>query len=260
MEHFLVQPCKKMLSKNDVEVNMSSCTSENSSLKLSDPIWSPTTKELWILITCAVSSLVVALDATILVPVLPTLAVELNGTAIEAFWTGTAYLLSHAVLQPFLATLSDIFDRRELLVPSIFLFALGSVLCGIANDFILMLVGRVVQGIGGAGIIALSQIIFADLVPLRQRPKYFTMVLGAWAVGSLLGPLIGGLFVERATWRWCFWLNLPICGIALPMAIFFLGNLSRPPGDLLEKLRTVDWIGNVIFITSITWFLIAISW
>ena len=193
-------------------------------------------------------------------PVLPTLAVDLKGTAAEAFWTGTSYLLAHAVLQPFIASLSDVFGRRELLIPSILFFAVGSIICGLAHNFPVMLTGRVLQGFGGAGIITLSQLVYADLVPLRLRPKYFTMVLGAWALGSLLGPLVGGLFVEHVTWRWCFWLNLPVCTIALPMAVFFLGALSKPKTDLLTKLRTIDWLGNTLFLASLTSLLTAISW
>lgn len=165
-------------------------------------LWKPSKSEYMVMITMAVSSLMVALDATILVPALPVLATDLNGTAAEAFWTGTAYLLTHSVLQPCISTLSDIFGRRELLVPSISCFAIGSVLCGISKNFTIMLLGRVIQGIGGAGIITLSQTIFADLVPLRQRPKYFAMVLGAWAVGSVAGPLVGGVFVQKVSWRW----------------------------------------------------------
>lgn len=105
----------------------------------------------------------------------------------------------------------------------------------------------------------LSQLIFADIVPLRQRPRYFTMILGTWALGSVIGPLIGGAFVQKATWRWCFWLNLPICGVALPMAIFFV-TLTQPATDLATKLGRVDWFGNFLFIASLTSFLIAISW
>ncbi|KAJ9658089.1 hypothetical protein H2198_003927 [Neophaeococcomyces mojaviensis] len=221
--------------------------------------WKPTTGQLMVMVSMAISSLMVALDATILVSVLPTLAVDLNGTAAMAFWTGTSYLLTHAVLQPFIASLSDIFGRRELLIPSITFFAVGSIICGAAGNFTTMLAGRVVQGVGGAGIITLSQIIFADMVPLRFRPKYFNFVLGAWAVGSLLGPLIGGAFVEKATWRWCFYLNLPICGVALPMAFFFV-RLTVPATDLKTKLQSVDWIGNIFFIGGLTLFLIAISW
>lgn len=224
-------------------------------------IYSPTREHLLIMFTCAVSSLVVSLDSTILVPILPTLAIDLHGTAAQAFWTGTSYLLTHAVVQPFVAAISEIFGRRELLIPSIVFFAIGSVVCGVANTFVVMLVGRVVQGVGGAGIITLSQLLFADLVPLRQRPKYFSIVLIAWALGSVLGPLVGGLFVERSTWRWCFWLNLPICGVALLMAIwFFKLKFESTATDFKTKLKRADWLGNFLFITSLTSFLVAISW
>jgi len=75
-------------------------------------------------------------------------------------------------------------------------------MCGVAHGFPLLLGGRVVQGIGGGGVITLAQIVFADIVPLRQRPKYFAIVLAAWALGTVLGPYIGGLLVEKSTWRW----------------------------------------------------------
>lgn len=246
----LYQPCEC-----NIWVERHSSSSE-------EPLWSPTMAELWIMITLAVCSLVVALDGTILVSVLPVLATDLGGTTVETFWTGTSYLLAHSVLQPFIASLSDIFGRQELLVPSILFFIIGSIVCAVAHNFTTMLAGRVLQGVGGAGIITLAQIIFADMIPLRQRPKYFTLVLLAWALGSLLGPAVGGLFVERATWRWCFYLNLPILGIALPMALFFLRKfkVTGTEESLLSKLKSVDWIGNLLFIISTTWFLIAISW
>lgn len=182
----------------------------------------------------------------------------MHGTATEAFWAGTSYLLTSAVVQPFIAALSDIFGRRELLVPSIALFAIASIVCGVAQSFTTLFVGRVIQGIGGGGIITLAQIIYGDIVPLRQRPRYFALVLAAWAVGSLIGPIVGGAFVEGATWRWCFYINLPICGVALPMALFFV-NLHSERKSFLEKLRLVDWTGGFLFIASLTAFLVAIS-
>ena len=113
--------------------------------------------------------------------------------------------------QPFIAALSDIFGRKETLITSIVLFTLGTLLCApVAKNFTVFFVGRSVQGIGGGGIITMGQVIFADIVPLRQRPKYFSIVLAAWALGSVLGPLIGGLFVEHATWAWCFYINVSI--------------------------------------------------
>lgn len=220
--------------------------------------WKPVKKEWLVMITLAISSLTVALDATILVPVLPTLAVSLDGTANEAFWAGTSYLLTSAVVQPFIAALSDIFGRRELLVPSLILFTISSIICGVAKSFTTLLVGRVIQGVGGGGIITLAQIIYGDIVPLRQRPRYFSLVLAAWAVGTLIGPVIGGVFVEKATWRWCFYMNLPICGLALPMAILFV-SLHTERRTVLENIHLVDWVGGFIFITFLTTFLVAVS-
>ena len=96
-----------------------------------------------------------------------------------------------------------------MLLISIFVFTLGTLLCApIANDITTLLAGRSIQGIGGGGIITLSQVIYADIVPLRQRPKYLAMVLGTWAVGSVAGPLVGGAFVDRLSWHWCFYINV----------------------------------------------------
>ena len=137
------------------------------------------------------------------------LAAELGGVATDAFWGGTSYLLACAVCQPFIAALSDIFGRKELLIFAILAFTLGTLLCApTAKSFNVFFAGRAIQGIGGGGIITMSLVIYADIVPLRQRPKYLALVQAAWAVGTILGPLIGGLFVDHSTWRWCFYINV----------------------------------------------------
>ena len=221
--------------------------------------WKPQRHEWMVMITLATLSLMVALDATILVPVLPTLAVDLHGTANEALWTGTSYLLTSAVFQPFIAALSDIFGRRELLFPSLLLFTAGTGICCAAHNFTMMLVGRCIQGVGGGGMISLSQVIFADIIPLRQRPKYFAVVLAAWALGSVLGPFVGGLLVEKATWRWVFYLNFPFCCAGLPMVLFLI-PLKTAKTSLKAKLLRVDWLGGLLFIAGLTSALIAITW
>lgn len=130
--------------------------------------WRPRRQEWLVMLTLATISLMVALDATILVPVLPTLALDLDGTANEALWTGTSYLLTSAVFQPFIAALSDIFGRRELLFPSLLLFTAGTAICCAAQNFTIMLAGRCVQGIGGGGIITLSQVV--PTLPTTHHP------------------------------------------------------------------------------------------
>ncbi|KAK4186954.1 major facilitator superfamily domain-containing protein [Podospora australis] len=222
--------------------------------------WKPGKQEWAVMFTIALISLMVALDATILVSVLPTLAVDLGGSATDAFWAGTSYLLSCAVCQPFIASLSDIFGRKEMLLASVLFFTIGTVLCApIASSFTVFFAGRAVQGIGGGGIITMGQVIFADIVPLRQRPKYFSLVLAAWALGSVLGPLIGGLFVEHAIWAWCFYVNIPFCALGLILVPLCV-NLTTDRTSLRSKLARVDWMGGFLFIGGLTSFLVGMSW
>ncbi|KAK0648589.1 major facilitator superfamily domain-containing protein [Cercophora newfieldiana] len=222
--------------------------------------WKAGKKEYALMITMAIISLMVALDATILVSVLPTLAVDLGGSSTDAFWAGTSYLLACAVCQPFIAALSDIFGRKEMLMVSVLFFTMGTALCApIAKNFTVFFIGRAVQGIGGGGIITMGQVIFADIVPLRQRPKYFSIVLAAWALGSVLGPLIGGLFVEHVFWAWCFYINFPFCVLGLVLVPIYV-KLKTKKTSLMSKLARVDWIGSIFFTAGMTSFLVGISW
>jgi MFS family permease len=156
--------------------------------------------------------------------------------------------------------LSDLFGRKEMLLLSIFFFTLGTLLCApLAHDFTVLLAGRCLQGIGGGGIITMGQVIFADIIPLRQRPKYFSIVLGAWALGSVLGPLMGGLFVEHLSWRWCFYINFPFCALGFITVPIFI-KLRTEKTTLVSKLARVDWVGGILFIGGATSFLIGLSW
>lgn len=123
-----------------------------------------------------------------------------------------------------------------------------------------MLIGRSIQGTGGGGIVTLSQVIFCDIVPLRFRPKYFAIVQVAWAVGSIIGPVIGGLFVANTSWRWCFYINFPFCALGFVLAIFFVRLSAVAKLTLAQKLRRVDWVGAILFLASMTVFLIGLSW
>lgn len=136
---------------------------------------------------------------------------------------------------------------------------MGSALCCAAHNFAELLAGRSIQGIGGGGIISMGIIIVTDIVPLRQRPKYSNFIQLAWAIGSLIGPLLGGLFAEYTTWRWIFYLNFPFCGIGF-VVIFFAIRLEARRSSLGRRLLQVDWIGGTGFIGSVTSFLIGITW
>ncbi|KAF7888709.1 uncharacterized protein EAF02_003250 [Botrytis sinoallii] len=204
-------------------------------------------------------TLAAALDATSLSIALPIITAKLKGSAIEAFWSGTSFLLTSAVSQPVIAGLSHVFGRKELLLGSAVLFGIGSILAAVANNFTLMLVGRSVQGIGGGGILSLGEILVTDLVPLSVRGAYFGYIGSIWAIGSVGGPLMGGAFAENVSWRWIFWINIPII-VSGAIAIILFLKIKRTPGNLLAKVKRFDWFGSVIFISSTISFLIPITW
>jgi MFS family permease len=171
---------------------------------------------------------------------------------------GSAYLLPCAAFQPIYASLSDIFGRKKVLFASLFSFLIGSIIGGVAQNITTILAGRVVQGVGGGGLIPVSMIVLTDLVPLRQRPRYAAIIQVSIAMGTILGPLIGGLFVEHTGhtgWRWVFYINFPLCAIS---GVMLLTSLKLQEGT--AQLRSFDLIGGVLFISSLTSFLVAISW
>lgn len=128
------------------------------------------------------------------------IAEKLNGSALEAFWAATSYLLTSTVFQPTIASFSNVFGRRWVTTTSVILFLLGLLICGLSQNFTLLLAGRTVQGIGGGGIIVLTQLIICDLIPLRLRGQWFGIISGMYAIGSVSGPLVGGAFSEKVTW------------------------------------------------------------
>ena len=209
-------------------------------------------------IVLAVLTLMVALDGTTISVALPRIAQALHGTAIESFWAGTSFLLTSTVFQPSFASLSHIFGRKPLVLAAITLFLLGVLIAGFAKNFTVLLAGRSIQGIGGGGIIALTEILVTDLVPLRLRGQWMGVVSGMWAVGSVSGPVIGGAFAQTG-WRWILWINLPFIGVSYVMIPLFL-KINFTPSSMMAKLRRVDWVGTVLFIGSLTGFLLPISW
>ncbi|TGJ84601.1 hypothetical protein E0Z10_g4160 [Xylaria hypoxylon] len=221
--------------------------------------WKPSRHEKVIIYTLALTNLIVALDATIVITPLSTIVQDLDGTATQAFWIGTSYLLVNAVTMPVICAVSDVFGRPICLIFSLVAFTTGTVLCAISQNIGMLLVGRAVQGVGGGGIHSLGLVIQTDIVPLRWRPKWYGVTLGFWALGLAIGPIIGGAVVHGTTWRWIFYLMFPFLGFSL-VAVPYLLTLKPREATFYEKLVRLDWIGSFIFTGSATSFLIAVSW
>ena len=115
----------------------------------------------------------------------------LGGSAIEAFWSGTSFHLTSTVFQPIIGSFSHIFGRKPLTLISLALFGAGSVVAAVADNFTVILVGRSIQGIGGGGSIVMAEIILTDMIPLRERGKWLSVINGMWSVGTVVGPLLG---------------------------------------------------------------------
>ncbi|CAK5262635.1 unnamed protein product, partial [Mycena citricolor] len=185
----------------------------------------------------------------------------LNDTKGEFTWVGSAYTLSSTAFIPLSGSLSEAFGRRPVILTCIAFFALGSALAGAAQDMNMMIAARTIQGIGGGGIINLTEIVVADLVPLAERGLYQGLIGLVWSFASSIGPPIGGALANRGhkAWRWLFFLNLPLTGIAFVLTLFFL-RVKRPEGSTSEKLRQVDWLGNAIVIVGSGLVIIGLTW
>ncbi|WVQ85658.1 hypothetical protein IAT38_007824 [Cryptococcus sp. DSM 104549] len=198
------------------------------------------------------------LDQTIVTTALPTLGRDFNAADISP-WVGTAYLLTSTVVQPIYGRLSDIFGRKFTLMGCLFIFLIGSLACSLPQTMIQLIIFRAIQGLGGGGLLTLSIIIITDVVSLKDRGKYQGIFGCVVALSNSCGPLLGGTFTQKTTWRWCFYINLPLTGLSI-IIIAVLLPLRRVRGSMWGKLKKLDYWGSLLTLAWATLVLIALSW
>jgi EmrB/QacA subfamily drug resistance transporter len=211
------------------------------------------TRIIPILIGLMLSMLLAALNQTVLSTALPTIVGELNGVSLMV-WVITAYILASTIMMPIYGKLGDQMGRKPLLIGAILVFMAGSVVGALAQDMTMLIIARVIQGLGGGGLIILSQAIIADVVPARERGKYMGVMGGVFALASVAGPLLGGWFTEGPGWRWAFWINLPLGVLALAAAVVFL-KIPRTPGR-----PRLDWGGMLMVSIATTALVLVTTW
>jgi EmrB/QacA subfamily drug resistance transporter len=199
------------------------------------------------------ATLLAALDQTIVATALPKIAADLKGFD-NLSWVVTAYLLSTTVTVPLYGKLSDLYGRRRLFVVSISVFLLGSALCGIAQSMGELIAFRALQGVGAGGLIPLSQAAIADLFSPRERGKYQGYVGAMWATAAVAGPLAGGTLTDSVSWRWIFFINLPLGVLALAVVV----KTMRLP--FRRREHTIDYLGATLLSIGVTAALLACAW
>src|SRR5574342_138465 len=193
-----------------------------------------------------------AVDQTLLATATPAIAATLGGLR-DTSWIAVGYLLATATIVPVYGRLGDLRGRRDMLLAALAVFALGSLACGLAQTMPQLLAARILQGLGGGGLMTLSQALIGELVPPRERARfqgYFATVFTAASIG---GPVLGGIVVSHVSWRWLFFANLPLAAFAA----WRLLQLPRGRGHRAHGTRT-DIPGHILFaigaVSALFWF------
>lgn len=212
-----------------------------------------TKRRIWIIFSALIAGMLLSsLDQTIVSTAMPTIVGDLGGVSHQV-WITTAYLLATTIVMPVYGKLGDVFGRRWLFIIAIAVFTAASIGCAFAGDFWTFVVFRAMQGLGGGGLMILSQAIIADIVPANERGKYLGPLGGIFGLSAVGGPLLGGFFVDHLTWQWAFYINIPVGIAALVIALFALrlpNKKATQPIDLLGILLLSIATTCLIFFTD----------
>ncbi|KAK1589752.1 major facilitator superfamily transporter [Colletotrichum navitas] len=219
-------------------------------------------KLVFIIISLCLTVFIVALDQTIVAPALGAITAD-YGTVKDIGWYGAAYLLTTTALQPMYGTIYNLFSIKWSYLGAIAIFEIGSLICALAPTSTAFIVGRAIAGMGTAGLISGSIVIIAYTMPLQKRPIAIGLIGGMWGIASVAGPLLGGVFTEKATWRWCFYVNLPVGGsvVFFIICLLTINQENNVLGEsIFRRIMQLDLIGTAIFIPAIICLLLALQW
>ena len=200
-----------------------------------------------------VTLLLAALDQTIVATALPRIVNDLGGIT-QYSWVFTAYMLTSTVTVPLYGKLGDVYGRKNLFLFAIVVFLLGSALCGAATTMTQLVLFRAVQGIGAGGLFPLSLAVIGNIVPPRDRGRWQGLIGAVFAASSIAGPAIGGFIVDSTTWRWIFFVNLPVGGLALLVISLTM------PRRAAHTRHTIDWLGAGVLAAGTAALLMGLVW
>jgi len=203
-----------------------------------------------------------ALDNTILATAIPRITDDFKALN-DVGWYGSSYLLTTCATQLIYGKIFTFYSIKWVYLLALFIFEIGSLICGVAPNSNTLIVGRAIAGLGSAGLFSGAMLIIANTVPLHQRPTYMGIIGGVYGIASVAGPLMGGAFTDHLSWRWCFYINLPFGGVAAAFIIIFL-KLPRRGKKLdltwRQQLLKLDLEGTALFLPAIVCLLLALQW
>ncbi|KAM3449469.1 hypothetical protein MY3296_006934 [Beauveria thailandica] len=213
------------------------------------------------IISLYLASFLTALDRTIVVNAIPTITNDFNSVG-DISWYGSSYLITFCAFQLVYGKIYAYYNAKWVFLSAVGIFLIGSAICGAAHSSVMLIVGRAVAGLGSSGIFGGSVIITFFTVPLKMRPIYSGIVSFIFAVASIVGPLIGGALTQHGSWRWCFFLNLPVGALTIVVTLLVL---KLPPAKKAAtpwkaQVKSMDPIGNFCFIPGIICLLLALQW
>lgn len=207
------------------------------------------------------TTFIIALDNTIIATAIPRITTAFNSLG-DVGWYGSSYLLTTCSLQPSFGKVYTYFDVKWTYLFALILFEVGSVICAAARDSPMFIVGRAVAGAGAAALFSGGMTIVGYSVALRKRPIYIAVLASMFGIASVVGPILGGALTDKASWRWCFWINLPFGGISLAVVFFLFTNPERQYSymSVKDRIKEIDLLGALFLICSIICLLLALQW
>jgi EmrB/QacA subfamily drug resistance transporter len=207
-----------------------------------------------IFVAVLLGMLLAALDQTIVATALPTVVADLGGAGHQS-WVVTSYLLASTIVTAIVGKLGDMFGRKTVFQAAVVFFLVGSVLCGLASSMTMLVASRTLQGIGGGAIMVTAMALIGEVIPLRERGRYQGALGAVFGVTTVVGPLLGGFFTDHLTWRWAFWINVPVA-----VVVFVVAAAAIPAIGKSARRPVIDYWGIVFVGLGASGLTLATSW